>query len=311
MHFQLIREDDRARRGVLALAHGLVQTPAFMPVGTYGAVKAVSPADLRDIGADIILSNTFHLWLRPGLEVIAAHGGLHRFMGWDGPILTDSGGYQVFSLGALRKISEEGVEFRSPVNGDRCFLSPEEALRIQRVLDSDVAMVFDECTPYPATEAQAAASMRLSLRWAERSRQAHEGNRNALFGIVQGGMHERLREESLRGLEAIGFDGYAIGGLSVGEPKADMLRILRHTAPALPVPCPRYLMGVGTPEDIVDAVAAGIDLFDCVLPTRNARNGWLFTREGIIKLRNSKYRTDIRPVDAVCGCFTCRGFTRA
>jgi queuine tRNA-ribosyltransferase len=311
MHFQLIRDDGRARRGVLALAHGLVQTPAFMPVGTYGAVKAVSPADLREIGADIILSNTFHLWLRPGLEVIAAHGGLHRFIGWDGPILTDSGGYQVFSLGALRKITEEGVHFRSPVNGDRCFLSPEESMRIQRVLDADVAMVFDECTPYPADERQSAESMRLSLRWAERSRRAHQGNSNALFGIVQGGMYEHLRDESLLGLQGIGFDGYAIGGLSVGETKQEMLRILRHTAPALPGDRPRYLMGVGTPEDIVDAVLAGIDLFDCVLPTRNARNGWLFTREGTIKLRNSRYRTDTRPVDADCGCYTCRRFSRA
>jgi queuine tRNA-ribosyltransferase len=311
MQFQLMRTDGRARRGQLSLAHGVVQTPAFMPVGTHGAVKAVSPADLREIGAHIVLSNTFHLWLRPGLEVIGLHGGLHRFMGWDGPILTDSGGYQVFSLGALRRISEAGVQFQSPVNGDRCFLSPEEAMRIQRVLDSDVTMVFDECTPYPADERQAAESMRLSLRWAERSRHAHAGNPNAVFGIVQGGMYEHLREESLRGLEAIGFDGYAIGGLSVGEPKEEMLRILRHTAPALPADRPRYLMGAGTPEDIVDAVLAGIDLFDCVLPTRNARNGWLFTREGTIKLRNSQYRTDTRPVDADCGCYTCRRFTRA
>ena len=311
MRFEILGTDGAARHARLSLAHGMVETPAFMPVGTYGAVKALSPLELRELGAQIVLSNTFHLWLRPGLEVIGLHGGLHRFMGWDGPILTDSGGYQVFSLGALRKISEEGVQFRSPVNGDRCFLSPEEALRIQRVLDADVAMVFDECTPYPATEAQAAESMRLIQRWAARSAQAHAGNPNALFGIVQGGMYERLREESLRGLEAIGFDGYAIGGLSVGEPKADMLRILRHTAPGLPAQQPRYLMGVGTPEDIVEAVAAGIDLFDCVLPTRNARNGWLFTREGTIKLRNSQYRTDTRPVDAVCTCITCRGFTRA
>jgi queuine tRNA-ribosyltransferase len=311
MRFEILGTDGAARRARLTLAHGVVDTPAFMPVGTYGAVKTVSPRELRELGAQIVLSNTFHLWLRPGLEVIERHGGLHRFMGWDAPILTDSGGYQVYSLGALRKISEQGVEFRSPVNGDRCFLSPEEALRIQRVLDADVAMVFDECTPYPASEAQAADSMRLSLRWAQRSRRAHEGNRNALFGIVQGGMHERLREESLRGLESIGFDGYAIGGLSVGEPKRDMLRILRHTAPALPRERPRYLMGVGTPEDIVEAVAAGIDLFDCVLPTRNARNGWLFTRGGVVKLRNSQYRTDTRPVDAACGCYTCRNFTRA
>jgi queuine tRNA-ribosyltransferase len=311
MRFELLGTDGGARRGRLTLAHGVVETPAFMPVGTYGAVKTLTPSELRDTGADIVLSNTFHLWLRPGLEVIEAHGGLHRFMGWDGPILTDSGGFQVFSLGALRRISEEGVQFQSPVNGDRCFLSPEEAMRIQRVLNSDVAMIFDECTPYPADEAQAAASMRLSLRWASRSRAAHAGNDNALFGIVQGGMHERLRDESLAGLTAIGFDGYAIGGLSVGEPKEDMLRILRHTAPLLPPDRPRYLMGVGTPQDIVDAVRAGIDMFDCVMPTRNARNGWLFTSVGIVKLRNSQYRNDVQPLDPACLCYTCRHFSRA
>jgi queuine tRNA-ribosyltransferase len=311
MHFEVLRTDGQARLGRLTLAHGEVETPAFMPVGTYGAVKAMSPRDLTEIGAQIVLSNTFHLWLRPGLEVIGLHGGLHRFMGWDGPILTDSGGFQVFSLGALRKISEEGVQFQSPVNGDRCFLSPEEAMRIQRVLNSDVAMIFDECTPYPADAGQAAESMRLSLRWAQRSARAHAGNPNALFGIVQGGMHERLRDESLAGLMRIGFDGYAIGGLSVGEPKADMQRILRHTAPALPAERPRYLMGVGTPQDIVDAVRAGIDLFDCVLPTRNARNGWLFTSQGTLKLRNSQYRTDLRPADPACACYSCRHFTRA
>ena len=309
--FDVIGRCGPARLGRLTLAHGTVETPAFMPVGTYGAVKTMSPEELRGIGAQIVLSNTFHLWLRPGLEVIGLHGGLHRFMGWDGPILTDSGGFQVFSLGALRKISEEGVQFQSPVNGDRCFLSPEEAMRIQRVLNSDVAMIFDECTPYPADERQAAASMRLSLRWAERSRRAHEGNPNAVFGIVQGGMHERLRDESLAGLLQIGFDGYAIGGLSVGEPKEDMQRILRHTAPALPADRPRYLMGVGTPQDILDAVRAGIDMFDCVMPTRNARNGWLFTSEGIVKLRNSRYRTDLRPADPACPCYTCAHFTRA
>jgi queuine tRNA-ribosyltransferase len=258
-----------------------------------------------------VLGNTFHLWLRPGLEVIAAHGGLHRFMGWDGPILTDSGGFQVFSLGALRKISEEGVKFQSPVNGDACFLSPEESMRIQRVLNSDIVMVFDECTPYPATHEQARASMALSLRWAARSRAAHGGNANALFGIVQGGMYEALRDESLCGLTHIGFDGYAIGGLSVGETKAEMLRILRHTAPRLPADKPRYLMGVGTPLDIIDAVEAGIDLFDCVLPTRNARNGWLYTSEGVVKLRNARYRDDLGPLDAQCDCYTCRHFTRA
>ena len=266
MQFELLAADGEARAGRLTLAHGAVETPAFMPVGTYGAVKAVGPAELREAGTQIVLSNTFHLWLRPGLDVIERHAGLHRFMGWDGPILTDSGGFQVFSLGPLRRISEAGVEFRSPVNGDRSFLSPEESMRIQRVLDSDVAMIFDECTPYPADERQVAESMRLSLRWAERSRRAHEGNANALFGIVQGGMFERLRDESLRGLLGIGFDGYAIGGLSVGEPKEEMLRVLRHVAPGLPAERPRYLMGVGTPADIVTAVQAGIDLFDCVLP---------------------------------------------
>jgi queuine tRNA-ribosyltransferase len=311
MQFSLTATDSAARRGTLTLAHGVVDTPAFMPVGTYGTVKAMSPAELTEIGAQIVLGNTFHLWLRPGLEVIAAHGGLHRFMGWNEPILTDSGGFQVFSLGEMRKISEEGVKFQSPVNGDACFLTPEESMRIQRVLNSDIVMVFDECTPYPADVAQAEESMELSLRWAERSRRAHDGNSNALFGIVQGGMHEDLRDRSLAGLTAIGFDGYAIGGLSVGEPKTDMQRILAHTAPRLPADKPRYLMGVGTPEDIVAAVAAGIDMFDCVLPTRNARNGWIFTRHGTIKLRNAQYRDDIRPLDAACGCYTCRNFTRA
>ena len=311
MKFTLHKSDGLARRGTLALAHGSVETPAFMPVGTYGTVKAMSPLELREIGAQIVLGNTFHLWLRPGLEVIAAHGGLHRFMGWDGPILTDSGGFQVFSLGALRKITEEGVKFQSPVNGDRCFLSPEESMHIQRVLNSDIVMIFDECTPYPADEKTAAESMRLSLRWAARSKAAHGDNPNALFGIVQGGMHERLRDESQRGLEDIGFDGYAIGGLSVGEPKEDMLRILRHTAPQLPQDKPRYLMGVGTPEDIVAAVSQGIDMFDCVMPTRNARNGMMFTRLGDIKIKNAQYRMDMRPLDEQCGCYTCRNFTRA
>ena len=311
MKFTLHKSDGPARRGTLELAHGSVETPAFMPVGTYGTVKAMSPVELRDIGAQIVLGNTFHLWLRPGLDVIEAHGGLHRFMGWDGSILTDSGGFQVFSLGALRKISEEGVKFQSPVNGDKCFLSPEESMRIQRVLNSDIVMIFDECTPYPADEKTAAESMRLSLRWAARSKAAHGDNPNALFGIVQGGMHEQLRNESLRELERIGFDGYAIGGLSVGEPKEDMRRILRHTAPQLPQHKPRYLMGVGTPEDIVAAVAQGIDMFDCVMPTRNARNGMMFTRLGDIKIRNAQYRTDMRPLDEQCGCYTCRNFTRA
>jgi len=311
MEFVLQKTSGLARRGQISLAHGTVQTPAFMPVGTYGTVKAMSPLELQEIGAHIVLGNTFHLWLRPGLEVIEAHGGLHRFMGWDAPILTDSGGFQVFSLGALRKITEEGVKFQSPVNGDKCFLSPEESMRIQKMLNSDIAMIFDECTPYPADEKTAGESMRLSLRWAERSKRAHEGNPNALFGIVQGGMHEHLRDESLVGLSNIGFDGYAIGGLSVGEPKADMLRILQHTAPQLPQDKPRYLMGVGTPEDIVDAVSQGIDMFDCVMPTRNARNGMLFTRNGDIKIKNAQYRLDLRPLDEHCVCYTCRHFTRA
>ncbi len=311
MRFEILARDGQGRRGRLHFAHGSVETPVFMPVGTYGSVKAMSPADLQAVGARIVLGNTFHLWLRPGLEVIAAHGGLHQFMGWDGPILTDSGGFQVFSLGDLRKISEDGVGFRSPVNGDMCFLSPEESMRIQRALNSDVAMVFDECTPYPADEGTAAVSMRLSLRWAARSKRAHEGNANALFGIIQGGMHERLRDESLRGLQDIGFDGYALGGLSVGEPKADMMRILRHTAPQLPAAAPRYLMGVGTPADIVNSVVNGIDMFDCVMPTRNARNGWIFTRDGTIRLRNARYRDDIRPLDEACACYTCQHFSRA
>jgi queuine tRNA-ribosyltransferase len=282
-----------------------------MPVGTYGAIKGMAPIDLWELGAQIVLSNTFHLWLRPGLEVIALHGGLHRFMGWEGPILTDSGGYQVFSLGELRKITEEGVHFRSPVNGDPCFLSPEEAARIQRVLNSDIVMVFDECTPYPVSENETEESMRLSLRWARRSKLAHEGNRNPLFGIVQGGMYENLRSRSLQGLIEVGFDGYAIGGLSVGEPKTDMQRILAHTAPQLPFSKPRYLMGVGTPQDIVRAVAQGIDMFDCVLPTRNARNGWVYTRKGVIKLRNARYRDDMEPLDNACACYACRHFTRS
>jgi queuine tRNA-ribosyltransferase len=311
MKFTLHKTDGLARRGTIELTHGNVETPAFMPVGTYGTVKAMSPQELKDIGAHIVLGNTFHLWLRPGLEVIAAHGGLHRFMAWDGPILTDSGGFQVFSLGELRKITGGGVEFRSPVNGDKCFLSPEESMRIQRVLNSDIVMIFDECTPYPADEQVAGVSMRLSMGWAERSKKAHEGNPNALFGIVQGGMHEHLRDESLAGLVNIGFDGYAIGGLSVGEPKEDMLRILTHTAPQLPADKPHYLMGVGTPEDIVAAVAQGIDMFDCVMPTRNARNGHLFTRFGDVRIKNAQYRMDTGPLDPQCTCYTCKHFTRA
>jgi queuine tRNA-ribosyltransferase len=316
VNFTVTHTDGAARRGVLELPHGAVETPVFMPVGTYGTVKAMSPAELEDIGAQIVLGNTFHLWLRPGLQVVEAHRGLHRFMGWNRPILTDSGGYQVFSLVALRKITEEGVRFASPINGDRLMLTPEESMRIQRALDSDIAMVFDECTPHPATERAAAHSMRLSLRWAERSkreweRSAASASANALFGIVQGGLYEGLRDESLAGLAAIGFEGYAIGGLSVGEPKEDMLRILAHTAPRLPPERPRYLMGVGTPEDLVAGVASGVDMFDCVLPTRNARNGWLFTRWGDLKIRNARHRDDTRPIDATCACYACRHFSRA
>ncbi|MEO8718751.1 MAG: tRNA guanosine(34) transglycosylase Tgt [Burkholderiales bacterium] len=311
MKFQVSHRDGQARRGWLQLAHGAVDTPAFMPVGTYGTVKAMSPAELREIGAQIILGNTFHLWLRPGTEVIARHGGLHGFMGWDGPVLTDSGGFQVFSLGALRKISEEGVKFASPINGDRLLLTPEESVRVQRALDSDIAMVFDDCTPHPATQKQAEKSMRLSLRWAARSKAAFEGSRNALFGIVQGSVYEDLRDESLAGLTGIGFDGYAIGGLAVGEPADERDRILAHTAPRLPADRPRYLMGMGTPEDLIGAVAAGVDMFDCVLPTRNARNGWLYTRRGDVKIRNARWRDDARPLDENCECYACRNFTRA
>ena len=313
MKFDLLASDGAARRGRLQLTHGSIETPVFMPVGTYGAVKAMAPEELVDIGAQIVLGNTFHLWLRPGLEVIRTHGGLHRFMGWDYPILTDSGGFQVFSLGDLRKISEDGVRFQSPINGDKLFMRPEDSMQIQHALNSDIVMIFDECTPYPADEKAAADSMRLSLRWAQRSRDEHDrlGNRNALFGIVQGGMHEALRDESLAGLEAMHFDGYAIGGLSVGEPKEDFARILAHTAPRLPADKPRYLMGVGTPEDLVFAVGQGIDMFDCVMPTRNARNGWLFTRNGDIKIKNAQYREDTRPLDESCGCYCCRHFSRA
>ena len=313
MKFDLHATDGAARRGTLTLAHGAVETPVFMPVGTYGSVKAMDPTELVAIGARIVLGNTFHLWLRPGLAAIRAHAGLHRFMGWDKPILTDSGGFQVFSLGDLRKITEEGVKFQSPVNGDRLFMRPEDSMQIQHALNSDVVMIFDECTPYPADIGQAADSMRLSLRWARRSRDEHDrlGNANALFGIVQGGMHESLRDESLAGLDEIGFDGMAIGGLSVGEPKDDMLRILAHTAPQLPADKPRYLMGVGTPQDLLDAVRSGIDMFDCVLPTRNARNGWLYTSQGVVKLRNARYREDLGPLDPECDCHTCRNFTRA
>jgi queuine tRNA-ribosyltransferase len=316
--FTLLKTDGHARRGRLELAHGVIETPIFMPVGTYGSVKAMSPDELREIDAQIILGNTFHLWLRPGLEVIRKFGGLHRFMAWDRPILTDSGGFQVFSLGAMRKITEEGVKFASPINGDRLFLSPEISMQIQRVLNADIVMQFDECTPYEingeaVTREQAGQSMRLSLRWAKRSLDEfqREANTNALFAIVQGGMYEDLRDESLAVLEQMDFNGVAIGGLSVGEPKEDMQRVLQHTGPKLPAHKPHYLMGVGTPEDLVEGVANGIDMFDCVMPTRNARNGWLFTRFGDLKLRNARYKDEDLPVDESCDCYTCRHFSRA
>ncbi len=311
MKFTVSHRDGAARRGVLELAHGAVDTPVFMPVGTYGTVKAMSPEELDGLGAQIVLGNTFHLWLRPGTEVIEKHGGLHGFMGWQGPILTDSGGFQVFSLGAMRKITEEGATFASPINGDRLLLTPEESMKIQKKLNSDVVMVLDECTPYPVTQKQAQESMELSMRWAERSKRAHEGNANALFGIVQGSVFEALRENSLNELQNIQFDGYAIGGLAVGEPAADRSRIMNHTLPLMPADKPRYLMGMGTPEDIIEAVVAGVDMFDCVLPTRNARNGWLFTRSGDVKIRNARWRDDTRPLDEACGCYGCRNFSRA
>ena len=318
MKYTLLKTDGHARRGRLELNHGTIETPIFMPVGTYGSVKAMSPVELEKIGAQIILGNTFHLWLRPGLETIREFGGLHQFIGWNKPLLTDSGGFQVFSLGEMRKISEEGVKFSSPINGDRLFLSPEISMQIQRVLNSDVVMQFDECTPYeiegrPATREEAGQSMRMSLRWAKRSLDEfnREENPNALFGIVQGGMFEDLRDESLAGLNDLDFHGLAIGGLSVGEPKEDMQRILAHTGPRLPTDKPRYLMGVGTPEDLVDGVAHGIDMFDCVMPTRNARNGWLFTRFGDIKIKNARHKNEQIPLDETCSCYTCQNFSRA
>ncbi len=311
MRFELLHSDGAARRGRLTFARGTVETPAFMPVGTYGTVKAMTPEELVGLGAEIVLGNTFHLMLRPGTEVIRAHGDLHGFMHWERPILTDSGGFQVFSLGDLRKITEEGVTFRSPVNGDKVFLGPEESMAVQRALGSDIVMCFDECTPYPADEHQTRESMQLSLRWAQRSKEAHGDNPSALFGIVQGGMFEALRAESAAGLREIDFDGYAIGGLSVGEPKEDMLRVLDHTTPRLPAERPRYLMGVGKPEDLVEAVRRGIDMFDCVLPTRNARNGHLFTRHGDLKIRNACHERDTRPLDEDCGCYTCRNYSRS
>ena len=311
MRFVYSQTDGQARRGRLVFDRGVVETPAFMPVGTYGTVKAMTPEEVTATGAQIILGNTFHLMLRPGTEIIIQHGTLHDFMHWDGPIQTDSGGFQVFSLDALRSITEEGVTFSSPVNGDRVFLGPEESMAVQRALGADIVMIFDECTPYPATAEEAQVSMELSLRWARRSRAAHGDNPAALFGIVQGGMYTDLRIASLEGLQEIGFDGYALGGLSVGEAKAERERVLGSTVAAMPANAPRYLMGVGTPEDIVEAVYAGIDMFDCVLPTRNARNGHLYVSDGIVRLRNSANKTDTGPVDTACGCYTCRNYSRA
>ncbi len=310
MQFEVQAFDGTARAGTLNFARGKVETPAFMPVGTYGAVKGVAPDELIATGAQIILSNTFHLMLRPGIEVLEAMGGLHRFMSWDGPILTDSGGFQVFSLGELRQIREEGVTFRSPVNGDRIFLGPEESISIQQAMGVDIAMCFDECTPYPSDFDATEYSMELSLRWARRSLEAFQPGDGALFGIVQGGMYEALRDRSLKALVDLDFPGYAIGGLSVGEPKEDMMRILQHVAPQMPQDKPRYLMGVGKPEDLVRAVSQGVDMFDCVMPTRNARNGHLFVTDGIIRIRNGRYRLDDRPLDPECQCFTCRNFSR-
>jgi len=314
LHFDLLATDGVARRGRLRFARGTVETPAFMPVGTYGSVKAMAPRDVREVGAEIILGNTFHLFLRPGLETIEKFGGLHRFIGWDKPILTDSGGFQVFSLAHKRKISEEGVTFASPVDGSKVFLSPEVSMRVQTTLDSDIAMIFDECTPYPATEKVAAASMELSLRWAARSRRAFDElrNPNNLFGIVQGSVYENLRRRSAQGLVDIGFDGYAVGGLAVGETEAERNHALDFTVPLLPEDKPRYLMGVGRPEDIVEAVRRGVDMFDCVMPTRNARNGFLFTATGTLRIRNAKYADDTRVIEEGCDCHACaNGFSRA
>jgi queuine tRNA-ribosyltransferase len=313
MRFELISRDGCARRGRLEFARGGVDTPAFMPVGTYGTVKAMTPDELRELGAQIVLGNAFHLMLRPGPDVIRDHGGLHGFMHWPGPILTDSGGFQVWSLAELRKLSEEGVRFRSPLNGDPVHLTPEVSMQVQTALESDVVMVFDECTPYPATERQARDSMELSARWAQRSRDEFErlGNANALFGIVQGGTWPGLRAASLAALTGIGFDGYAIGGLAVGEPVEARDAVLAALEPSLPVQAPRYLMGVGTPADIVRSVALGIDMFDCVMPTRNARNGHLFTSQGVVRIRNAAHQNDREPLDPACGCYTCRNYSRA
>jgi len=311
MKYDLISTDGKARRGRLTFDRGVVETPAFMPVGTYGTVKGMKTEEVEATGAHIILGNTFHLMLRPGTDIIEQHGGLHEFMNWKGPILTDSGGFQVFSLGKMSKITEEGVRFSSPVNGEKIMLTPERSMEVQRSLNSDIVMIFDECTPYPASHKESKDSMELSLRWAQRSKNAHGDSPNALFGIVQGGMYEDLREVSVAGLKAIEFDGYAIGGLSVGEPKEDMVRILDHTAPLIPKNKPRYLMGVGKPEDLVEGVRRGIDMFDCVMPTRNARNGHLFVNTGVIKIRNASHKTDTAPLDETCDCYTCKNYSRA
>lgn len=310
MSFSVSAMAGSARRGALSFPRGTVETPAFMPVGTYGTVKGMLPRDIQAIGAQIILGNTFHLWLRPGTDIIEQHGDLHDFMGWQGPILTDSGGFQVFSLGAMRKISEEGVKFQSPVDGSKVFLDPETSMAIQRSLGADIVMIFDECTPYPATMDEARSSMELSLRWARRSKAAHGDNPAALFGIVQGGMYGDLRRESLAGLEEIGFDGYAIGGLSVGEPKDEMMAVLSALRDHLPAEKPRYLMGVGTPADLLESVRCGVDMFDCVMPTRNARNGFIFTSRGVLKLRNSRHKRSTEALDPACDCYTCQNFTR-
>ncbi len=327
MEFEVLNLDGKARRGQLRFARGVVNTPIFMPVGTYGTVKAMTPEELQSLGAEIILGNTFHLMLRPGTEIIQAHGDLHNFMHWQGPILTDSGGFQVWSLGAgsatsdrftddkkprvKSKITEQGVHFQSPVDGHKIFMGPEESMQVQRELGSDIVMIFDECTPYPATFEQAEQSMQLSLRWASRSKQAHGDNPAALFGIVQGGMYADLRQTSIQGLAEIGFDGYAIGGLSVGEPKEEMLGTLDHLMPHMPTDAPRYLMGVGTPEDLLESVRRGVDMFDCVMPTRNARNGFLFTSSGMLRIRNSQYQKDTRPIEEGCDCYTCQHYSRA
>jgi len=311
MNFELLATDGRARRARLTFPRGVIETPVFMPVGTYGTVKAMTPEELEGLGARIILGNTFHLMLRPGEQIVAAHGGLHSFMHWARPLLTDSGGFQVWSLARLRKISEEGVQFASPVDGAQVFLGPERSMEIQRALGADIVMVFDECTPHPATEQQARRSMELSLRWAARCREAHGDSDAALFGIVQGGMHPVLRRASLAGLLELGFDGYALGGLSVGETAAEREAVIEAVEPAMPAERPRYLMGVGTPEDLVESVARGIDMFDCVMPTRHARNGYLFTRRGTLRIRNARHREDTAPIDPECACYTCRHYSRA